>query len=283
MGVGAAIVGAGALGAAGSVASGMIGAGAAGKAASLQAQQQQYQRQVSQPFISAGTGVLPNLTALATGSPTGGGPDYVSQAAGLAPPQMSEAWLQQTPGYQFQVDQGLKQVQSSAAARGLGISGAAMKGAAGYVQGLADQTYGQQFALQQQRFQNAIALNTAQQSNLQNQFSRLQNVASLGANTATGAGTIEAQLAGQQGQALMAQGQALGQGISGATNALAQGIGGYAGYNLAQKYLGQGGNLSPATLANLQAQWAPYLNQGTTSGFTGNAYTPSIYGTPSPY
>ncbi len=50
--------------------------------------------------------------------------------------------LEGLPGYQFTLDQGLKSVQSGAAARGLGSSGAALKGAAGYATGLANSQYG---------------------------------------------------------------------------------------------------------------------------------------------
>lgn len=52
--------------------------------------------------------------------------------------------LENLPGYQFTLNQGLKSVQSGAAARGLGSSGAALKGAANYATGLADSTYGNQ-------------------------------------------------------------------------------------------------------------------------------------------
>ena len=53
--------------------------------------------------------------------------------------------LARMPGYQFTLDQGLKSTQNGFAARGLGTSGAALKGAAQYATGLANQTYGDQF------------------------------------------------------------------------------------------------------------------------------------------
>lgn len=52
--------------------------------------------------------------------------------------------LTQTPGYGFTLSQGLKAAQNSAAARGLGVSGAALKGAANYAGGLANSTYNNQ-------------------------------------------------------------------------------------------------------------------------------------------
>lgn len=56
-----------------------------------------------------------------------------------------QAALEATPGYQFALKQGLKAVTNSLTARSLGISGAALKGAADFTVGLADQTYGAQF------------------------------------------------------------------------------------------------------------------------------------------
>lgn len=72
----------------------------------------------------------------------------------IQPINMDEATLQQTPGYQFNLTQGLKSVQNSAAARGLGSSGAALKGAATFATGLADNTYQNQFnnAMQNKQF-----------------------------------------------------------------------------------------------------------------------------------
>ena len=62
-----------------------------------------------------------------------------------SPITMNEQTLRNTPGYQFNLTQGLKATQNSAAARGLGISGAALKGASTFATGLADSTYQNQF------------------------------------------------------------------------------------------------------------------------------------------
>lgn len=50
--------------------------------------------------------------------------------------------LNNLPGYQFTLNQGLKSTQSGYAARGLADSGAALKGAANYATGLAQSNYG---------------------------------------------------------------------------------------------------------------------------------------------
>lgn len=80
------------------------------------------------PFEQAGASALNPLMKLATGDP-----------------RQVQSQLEQLPGYQFTNTQGLKAVQNSAAARGLGSSGAALKGAANFATGLANSTYGDQF------------------------------------------------------------------------------------------------------------------------------------------
>ena len=91
-----------------------------------------------------------------------------------APITMDQATLEKTPGYQFNKTQGLESVQNGFAARGLGSSGAAMKGAAEFATGLADNTY-------QNQFNNAV-------TNQTNTFNRLMGVTNLGENAAAGVG-----------------------------------------------------------------------------------------------
>jgi hypothetical protein len=113
-----------------------------------------------------------------------------------APINMNEATLQNTPGYQFNLTQGLKSTQNSAAARGLGVSGAALKGAATYATGLADSTYQNQFA-------NA-------QTNRTTAYNMLSGQQGLGENAAVGVGNTG-----------VGVGQAIGQNQIGAGNAAA--------------------------------------------------------------
>lgn len=141
---------AGGVGAAGSVASAVIGGNAAQSAAQTQATaaQQAEQQQLAefnqtqanvQPYITAGTGALSeaqNLLGLTGpgGTAPAGGPNTAAIQATLAA----------TPGYQFTLQQGEEATQNGYAAQGLGSSGAALKGAATFATGLADQTYEQQ-------------------------------------------------------------------------------------------------------------------------------------------
>ena len=70
--------------------------------------------------------------------------------------------LQNDPGYQFRLQQGNQALERSLAAQGMGQSGAALKAAQEYGQGLADQTYNdfyeRQFGLAQQGFGAASGL-----------------------------------------------------------------------------------------------------------------------------
>ena len=240
----------------------MIGSGAAARKADAASSNlnQRYQdiSGYTMPYIQAGQNVLTPLTNLVTGSPTGGGPDYVSQAAGMVPGQMSQAQLEQTPGYQFVRDQGLKAVAGTNAARGLGVSGAALKGAAGYATGLANTTYKDQFNMAQTRYSDVLGLNTAQQANLTNQYNKLFGVAGMGAQSAANLGAVGAQLGGYQANALMSAGNDLAQG----TKALASGIG-----NTVNEALGQPTG-QYGTGPSLMQQGVNWLTgQGGTSGY----------------
>jgi hypothetical protein len=247
MGLGAAGTAA-AIGAVGSVASagasllaGDKAAAGAQQSAQLQAQRYTQTRADLSPFTQAGTDILPDLTTLARSGPNGpGGTNFLAQAQGMLPGQMTQAELEATPGYKFNLSQGLQATQNAAAARGLGVSGAALRGAATYATGLADSTYQNQFANAQQRFTDVGGLNTIQQGNLQNQYARLQGVASLGENAGAQTGSIGATLANQQGNALIAAGNANAAGTLGVGNALNSGAQNYLGYQALQGYLSNG-------------------------------------------
>ena len=168
--VAAAAIGSGVAGLAGSA----ISSGAAGSAASTQAdaanqaaqlQNQQFQQTQTNlaPFLGTGQGAnailgaqLGNYSAVPNDEVTNLQKALPSEST--MPSMMTESQLVQTPGYQFNLGQGLQSVQNSAAARGLGLSGAAMKGAANYATGLADSTYQNQFANQQALFGNQPTL-----------------------------------------------------------------------------------------------------------------------------
>lgn len=136
-----------------------------------------------------------------------------------APIVMDQAALEKTPGYQFNLNQGLKSVQNSAAARGLGSSGAALKGAATYATGLADSTY-------QNQFNNA-------QTNQANAFNRLKSLVDTGQNASAQTGAAGTSAADGTSKAYTNAGNAqagayaaMGSGFQNAANQ----VGGYYAY-----------------------------------------------------
>lgn len=139
----------GAIGAIAGLGSAFLGAKASEKAADTQSYAALQAAQLAQerfkatenwlsPYITGGYDASGALRAM-TGTGAGGNPLTAPYTRAFAPGDLT-----QTPGYQFTLDQGLKGVQNSYAARGLGSSGAALKGAARYATGLADATYNQQ-------------------------------------------------------------------------------------------------------------------------------------------
>ena len=174
----------------------------------------------------------------------------------------TQADLEATPGYQFTKQQGLKAVQNSAAARGLGVSGAALKGAATFATGLSDQTYNTRFQQQQdayktyltekaaqfgmsvEQYQAELAKIQAQQSLNTDAYNKLKGVVDTGtvasgqaADIAKGIGQVQAQAQTNIGQAqagaVTGAAQATAAGLNtagGAVNNAANNIAGYLAY-----------------------------------------------------
>ncbi len=142
---------------------------------------------------------------------------------------MDQAALEQTPGYQFTRTQGLKATQNSAAARGLGASGAALKGAANFATGLADQTYKTQFDI----------ANT----NQTNAYNRLAGLINTGVTAGTQGGALGANAANTAAGAQIGAGNAqaaAANATGGAINNLTNNVSGYAMYR--GLYGGAGGS-----------------------------------------
>lgn len=146
MPTGALIGGIGAVASAGASAFGANAAAGAQRDAAMQGNallQGQYNQNSANlaPWMQGGARSFDTVNML-TGNYAGGNP-LTSPLTSPFNPTMQQ--LEQTPGYQFTLDQGLKGVQNSYASKGLGSSGAAMKGAGDYASGLASNTYQQQF------------------------------------------------------------------------------------------------------------------------------------------
>lgn len=102
--------------------------------------------------------------------------------------------FQKSPGYDFQLQQGLEGLQSTAAARGGLYSGAAMQAAQTYGQGLANQEYG--------NFQNRLAsLGSAGQAAAGMQADANTNYAQMGNNALASIGNAQSAGAIAQGNA----------------------------------------------------------------------------------
>ena len=127
--------------------------------------------------------------------------------------------LNQSDYYKFASTQGQKAVQNSAAARGLGSSGAALKGAAAFAKGLATDTYKTSFDMAN--------------INQTNAYSRLKALVDTGqsASAQTGsAGQAAAQAAGTALTGGANAQAAAANATGGALSGLANNIGGYAMY-----------------------------------------------------
>lgn len=238
--VAAATIGAAVIGGGMSMMSADKAAGASKDAAARQDAMYQQTRSDLLPYSTTGYNALQGAYDIAQRGPTGGGPDYIGMAEANLPLRMTQAELEQTPGYQFALSQGLKSTQSAAAARGLGVSGAALKGAAEYSTGLANKTYQDQFNLAQKRFEDYVNLNVGQQGNLKNEFDRYNSLATLGQASAAGTATVGMNTAKAEGAFLNSAGQTQASGMMNATNALSGGVNNYLAYENAQKY-GPGG------------------------------------------
>jgi hypothetical protein len=203
----AAIIGSGLIGGVSS-AIGANSAASAQKSAAQQATQTQMDmfntaKGELQPFIDAGTTGLNDLTA------------NIDSLA--APINMDQATLEQTPGYQFALTQGLKANANSAASRGLGVSGAETKGGEAFATGLASGTY-------QQQFNNALANKQQALSTYLAPIQIGEGAASSLAGNATQTGSNIGQNITGAGNAQGASDIAAGNAAGGASNALVASI-----------------------------------------------------------
>jgi hypothetical protein len=154
--------------------------------------QQQKGLDTQKQYFDAGNKPLSDIA-------TKGVNDYAALEAAIpgltAPITMDQKTLEATPGYQFNLDQGIRGVNLSGV--GSGLSGAQAKAAARYATGLADSTY-------QNQFNNA-------NTNKQNAFNFLLGTAQLGTSAAGqyGANSTSA------GNAVLGNSQQVGNTLSG--------------------------------------------------------------------
>lgn len=156
MGVGAAVAGVAA--GVGAIGSAIIGSNAASNAASIQQQtaeqQEAAQQAAGQQAMQLNQQELAASQALLQPYANQGqvGLNALNNDLGYldTPYAPTMAQLQATPGYQFSLQQGLLSTQNAEAAKGLGVSGAALNAASQYATGLAQNTYAQDAQIYQQ-------------------------------------------------------------------------------------------------------------------------------------
>jgi hypothetical protein len=167
------------------------------------------------PFTNAGTSALASLEAtLGLGNTTGTPGTNMLTTNGLSGLtfQPTQAQLAATPGYQFDLSQGLQGVYNSNAATGNGVSGNALKGAASYATGLANNTLTTQQGIFQQ--------------NLGNVLNPLTNLVGTGQNSAATVGQQGIQATGNANNALIGGANATAAGTVGTANAINSGLSG---------------------------------------------------------
>lgn len=129
--------------------------------------------------------------------------------------------LRQTPGYQWQLGQGLQAVNNSAAAKGSLLSGATMKSLNNYAQGLADTTYQSAWNRAQTAYSNAFNRYTTNQNNI---YSRLSGMTSTGLSAAQSNTSAALNSTSQQNSALQSNANAQSQAAYNSANATSSGL-----------------------------------------------------------
>lgn len=186
------------IGAIGATSAASTEANAANQASQVQQAEFAQTQQNLAPYINQGPGALNSLQSLVSGGP---------QAA---------AQLSQTPGYQFQLQQGLQALLDSRSATGGVGGGNTLKALTQYGQGLAGSTYEQQ-------------------------INNLMGLTNLGESAAAGQGQLGAQVAQGIGSNITGAGNASAAGTIGATNAIGGGINNISSNYLLASLLGGGG------------------------------------------
>lgn len=162
MGISPAIIAAG-VGAAGSIGGGLLGASGAESAAQTSANTQMEIFQQTQknlaPFISGGSSAFNSLAQLLGWGPNGFNPQAGKNAMNI---------VQNMPGYQFSLGQGMQATDAAATARGLNLSGGQIKDEQQFAQGTAQGAWN-------------------------SYIGQLMGASQLGANAAAGQGQIGAQ------------------------------------------------------------------------------------------
>lgn len=216
-------------------------AAAANNASELQWQQFQQMQKNLQPYMDLGTSSIPQLQG------------QLGKLGGMQfsfNPTMQQ--LEQTPGYQFTLNQGLNTLNNQMAAKGWNMSGAQARGIQDYAQGLASTTF-------QQQYQNALQNFMTNYGTQSDQYNRMAGLVGVGQNAAAGVGNAGLQTANTAGNYLTQGANAQAAGMMGSANAINQGLGSVSQggllYSLLQNggFGGGGGGSSPSIYGTTQS------------------------------
>ena len=199
-----------------------------------------------QPFLTGGTNAFNRLTR---GFDPGG--EFTGDFSS------ADFLANKDPGYAFRMDEGMKALDRTAAARGGMLSGGALRGAQQFGQGLASQEYQNAF----NRFQ----------VNRGNMLQPLQSLAGVGQTTANTLGAAGANMASNVGNAMMSNAGNVGNAAMSAAGQQNSAYGGAANV-LGRMYGNQGGGSNPyfnAAKANMTGDF------GNVYGFGGGGSVPS--------
>jgi hypothetical protein len=222
---------AGLIGAGGSIISSIFGSNAATKASQAQVaeenqalafQEQEYaQQQANQaPFLQAGQYSIGQLQAdLAAGT---FGPGSQGAAPQFSAPTLAQA--QNTPGYEFQLEEGDKGITRGAAAAGGAVTGGTLAALDSYNVNSANSNYNTLFNQALSGYGASLNTYTANLNAQQQAFNQLAGTASIGEGAAVNLGQTGAQASNTIGSTLSSIGNSQAAGIIGSTNAITNGI-----------------------------------------------------------
>jgi hypothetical protein len=242
--VAAAVAAAGVIGAVGSVVAGGEQASGQEAAANTQAGMFNYIAGQEQPYVQAGNQANTTLAQLlGTQAPTGAG--GTAQGTNLQGGYLTQTFdpssFENSPQYQFQLQQGQNAVRNGDTPGQGALSGATLKDLSTFNQNLASTYYGNYFNMFQQ-----------QQNNI---FDRLSGIASLGQNAAGNLGNSGAQLGTGIAQAQAAAAGSNAAGLVGATNSAGNAISTISLANMLQN----GGSGTPSWVTNGTGSFNPDL------------------------
>jgi hypothetical protein len=260
---------------------------AAMSAANLQHQSFEQASGYLSPYVTAGTNNL-NLAQgyMASNGYLNGSTGFNPGSAGIPYANSQGAFsfngsdLANTPGYQFQLQQGENAVNNAQSASGLNVSGAQQKAMASYVTGLADTTYNQQFQNQLNAYTssygNALNAFNTNYNVAANQYNRYSGLAQQGLTAGQSLAQAATGTAQAQGQAIMGAGQAQAAGTVGSANALAGAVNGIGSGYLTSQVLGSGNALTGLGSAANSSSYLPAVDTtGTYDPYASSAISPN--------